>query len=48
MDIEDRMSRISLRKDNLFLGERQRSFSVADFFEKGLGIESWGLLARHQ
>jgi hypothetical protein len=48
MDIEDRVSRISLRKDNVFLGERQRSFSLADFFEKGLGIESWSLLARHR
>ena len=44
MDIEDRVSRISLRKDNLLLGERERSFSLADFFEKGLGIESWGCL----
>jgi hypothetical protein len=48
LDIENSISLIPLRKNNLPLGERQHGFPLADCSEKALGVKPRGLSACYQ
>jgi len=48
LDIEDSISRVPLRNDNLPLEGHQHGFPLADLSEKVLGVEPQRLFARHQ
>jgi len=48
MEIENSISLIPLRKNNLPLGEHQYGFPLADFSEKALGVKPRGLSACYQ